>query len=543
MATYASHWIENRALRLRETLTAAQFIDELSPSTSPSQQLAQVAAIPDSSSRVSFDYFDEIGYVQRGGLRVGEDPYVRNRFNQQASDALPSNRNIPDTRNPMCRKKKWRKDLPPSSVIITFHNEARSTLLRTIVSVLNRSPEHLIKEIILVDDFSDHPEDGLELAKINKVKIIRNDKREGLVRSRVKGADIATAEVLTFLDSHCECNENWLEPLLERVDEDPTRVVCPVIDVISMDSFQYIGASADLRGGFDWNLVFKWEYLSPHERAVRQKDPTTAISTPMIAGGLFVINKKYFEKLGKYDMKMDVWGGENLEISFRVWQCGGSLEILPCSRVGHVFRKRHPYTFPGGSGNVFAKNTRRAAEVWMDDYKQYYYAAVPLAKNIPFGNIDDRLQLRDNLKCKPFKWYLESVYPELVVPESPQIGTLRQGAYCMDTLGHLIDGTVGLYQCHDTGGNQEWSVTKKGQVKHYDLCLTVVKFAKGSTIVMRVCDDTENQMWKLRDGGLIQHAKLNVCLDTRYVQQRGVTAERCNSGIDSQRWRFVQKYS
>ncbi|XP_077995464.1 polypeptide N-acetylgalactosaminyltransferase 2-like [Glandiceps talaboti] len=491
----------------------------------------------------SYQSFDERTYISKTLLSSGQDAYARNKFNQAASDKLKMDRDIPDTRNPLCKKKIWDKALPQTSVVITFHNEARSTLLRTVVSVLNRSPAKMIKEIILVDDYSDHPEDGKELEAINKVKVLRNEKREGLMRSRIKGADYATAPILTFLDSHCECNQNWLEPLIDRIQENPKAVVSPIIDVINMDNFQYVAASADLKGGFDWNLVFKWDYMQATERNARKNDPISAIRTPMIAGGLFTISKPWFDELGKYDMMMDVWGGENLEISFRVWQCGGTLEIIPCSRVGHVFRKQHPYTFPGGSGNVFARNTRRAAEVWMDEYKKYYYAAVPSAKNVPFGNIQSRVELREHLHCKPFSWYLENVYPELRVPDKKDVafGALQQGHMCMDTLGHFTDGTLGVYECHNTGGNQEFALTKDKAIRHQDLCLTLMDHNSGGVIKLHGCSDVNpNQKWEQTSNNRqMRFRGSDLCIDSKDAANKGLHVEKCSNSIITQHWRFT----
>ncbi|XDV42628.1 hypothetical protein PO909_011256, partial [Leuciscus waleckii] len=302
------------------------------------------------------------------------------------------------------------------------------------------------------------------LAQIPKVRCLRNERREGLIRSRVRGASAASASILTFLDSHCEVNTDWLQPMIQRVKEDHTRVVSPIIDVISLDNFAYLAASADLRGGFDWSLHFKWEQI-PIEQKMARNDPTQPIRTPVIAGGIFVMEKGWFNRLGQYDTHMDIWGGENFELSFRVWMCGGSLEILPCSRVGHVFRKRHPYDFPEGNALTYIKNTRRAAEVWMDEYKQYYYAARPSAQGKAFGRIPEQ----------------EEVY-----------SLLKQDGLCLESHG---TDSLGLAECKSTPSipaSQKWTLIEP-QIRQHDQCLTITAFTAGSKVRLEPCNTKESR--------------------------------------------------
>lgn len=43
-----------------------------------------------------------------------------------------------------------------------------------------------------------------------------------------------------------------------------------------------------------------------------------SLRSPTFAGGLFAISRSYFEHIGSYDDQMEIWGGENVEMSFRV---------------------------------------------------------------------------------------------------------------------------------------------------------------------------------------------------------------------------------
>ncbi|XP_065560068.1 polypeptide N-acetylgalactosaminyltransferase 5-like isoform X1 [Artemia franciscana] len=479
-----------------------------------------------------------------------KEKFKLNQFNILASDMMSLNRSLPDVRLEGCKHKKHPAKLPTTSVVIVFHNEAWTTLLRTVWSIINRSPRALVEEIILVDDASERDYLGSKLEDYVKdlpvpVHVLRTGKRSGLIRARLLGAKHVKGSVITFLDAHCECTEGWLEPLLARVAQNRKTVVCPIIDVISDETFEYITASDLTWGGFNWKLNFRWYRVPQREMDRRDGDRTAPLRTPTMAGGLFSIDKKYFEELGTYDEGMDVWGGENLEMSFRVWQCGGILEISPCSHVGHVFRDKSPYSFPGGVAKVVNKNAARVAEVWMDEWKYFFYEMSPAARSVDLGDVSDRVKLRKDLKCRSFRWFLETVYPESPMPlDYYYLGEIRNAdaGTCLDTMGRKSNENVGVSYCHGLGGNQVFAYTKRQQIMSDDNCLD----ASGNdrTVKLVRCHGLGgNQAWTYDDStGSIHHISSGRCLSKPEI--RDVTLpvlKRCD-GSKGQHWVMKSKF-
>ena len=114
--------------------------------------------------------------------------------------------------------------------------------MRTVHSVINRSPPSLLEEILLVDDDSDHIELGRSLDKYLETlpvpsRVIRMEERLGLIRARLAGAEQASGSVLVFLDAHTEASPGWLPPILAEITTDRTRVIVPVIDDIGNVQF------------------------------------------------------------------------------------------------------------------------------------------------------------------------------------------------------------------------------------------------------------------------------------------------------------------
>ncbi|XP_056890682.1 N-acetylgalactosaminyltransferase 7 isoform X3 [Takifugu flavidus] len=442
-----------------------------------------------------------------GGLGEGAKPFVLNAeykdaiqdsikefgFNMVASDMISLDRSISDIRHDECKYWHYDENLLTSSVVIVFHNEGWSTLMRTVHSVIKRTPRRYLAEIVMIDDFSNkvHLKERLEeyIKQWNGlVKLFRNEKREGLIQARSIGAKKATkGQVLIYLDAHCEVGINWYAPLVAPISKD---------------------------------------------------------RSPAMAGGLFAIERDFFFELGLYDPGLQIWGGENFEISYKIWQCGGQLLFVPCSRIGHIYRlhgwQGNPPPAHVGSSPTL-KNYVRVVEVWWDEYKDYFYASRPETLTLAYGDISELKKFREEHRCKSFKWFMEEIAYDIPLhyplpPKNVEWGEIRglDSSYCIDSMGHTNGGSVEIGPCHRMGGNQLFRINDANQLMQYDQCLT--RGADNSAVIITHCDQNQHNEWKyFKDLHRFTHVTTGKCLDRSDLLHK-VFISDCDTSKTTQKW-------
>lgn len=202
-----------------------------------------------------------------------------------------------------------------------------------------------------------------------------------------------------------------------------------------------------------------------------------AFETPVLVGCVIIVRKDYFFKIGSFDSGMSIWGGENIDLSLRTWLCGGGAMIVPCSRVGHLFRNV-PYKDSQFQIN-WQTNLHRVADVWLDRFAKFYFSSISFynynIKRDEYYNrtIQERFNLKKKLKCRPFDWFLKTVYPQFPVPDSNVIfiGEIRnkKSSLCWMISGNYIKlGECNYYQINL---ENQFTLKSNGLLMHSDRCV------------------------------------------------------------------------
>jgi len=232
-------------------------------------------------------------------------------------------------------------------------------------ALLFYTPDELVEEYIWISDGNAdaHAEELQALSP--KVVVKSLPRRLGLIRAKMFGVQIAKAPVLVFMEAHCIVNKEWLEPLLQRLIVNPKTLAMPTLDKIPAGNFKKYQREAPGHWRFEWN--FNRVYTNPGNQISMLQHPKEPIASPGTTAGVFAMNKAWFLKLDLFDPGMLEFGGDDVELSLKTWRCGGRIEIVPCSRVGHLFRKppERPYQV---QYQQVVQNHARLARVWLKDH-------------------------------------------------------------------------------------------------------------------------------------------------------------------------------
>lgn len=200
---------------------------------------------------------------------------------------------------------------------------------------------YLFKEIILVDDNSSNEElkeklieyvDKVNSQKLGFIKVVCYSKQEGFICFRVSGWRVVIVFVVVFFDVYVEFNVGWVEFVFICIKENWKWIILLFFDNIKYDNFE-IEEYLLVVQGFDWEL---WCCYLNFFKVWWKLENFIVLIRSFVFIGCFIVDWQYFQEIGLLDEGMEVYGGENVEFGIRVWQCGGSVEVLFCLWIVYI---------------------------------------------------------------------------------------------------------------------------------------------------------------------------------------------------------------
>jgi len=216
---------------------------------------------------------------------------------------------------------------PKISVVIITRNEG-AELQATVTNVLATLPRSQ-REVIVVDDSSTDGSTAF-LRELPEVLALRSD-GIGVARARNFGAAHSTGDVILFADAHVRAPAGWREPLFDALRDEGVGAVAP--GVFSITEPARRGFGLNVTGP---NLHTSWRHKQGHGPQ----------PVPVLPGCFLAMRRDVYRRAGGYDPDMRQLGGNDAELSCRLWLMGYRLLVVPEIEVGHLFRTAAPYPAP-----------------------------------------------------------------------------------------------------------------------------------------------------------------------------------------------------